>query len=138
MRHLFIDLETFSEVPITSGTHVYAASAEVMLLAYAFDEEPVQVVDLTLTGALFPDAVVEALLYAESDVTVVIHNSHFDRTVLRHAYGLNVPRARIHDTMVQALSHSLPGALGQLCEVLGLSADKAKDKDGKRLIQLFC
>ena len=39
--------------------------------------------------------------------------------------------------MVQAMAHSLPGSLGMLCEVLGLPADKAKDKDGKRLIQLF-
>ena len=139
MRRLYLDLETFSEVPITSGTHVYAASAEVMLLAYAFDEEPVQVVDFTTSPpGLVPDEVDEALRYPNPDIEVVIHNSHFDLTVLRHVYGLNVPRARIHDTMVQALSHSLPGALGQLCEVLGLPADKAKDKDGKRLIQLFC
>jgi DNA polymerase len=40
--------------------------------------------------------------------------------------------------MVQALSHGLPPSLGQLGEVLGLPADKAKDKDGKKLIHLFC
>lgn len=40
--------------------------------------------------------------------------------------------------MVQALAHSLPGALGALCEVLGVPQDKAKDKEGKSLIQLFC
>lgn len=40
--------------------------------------------------------------------------------------------------MVQALAHSLPGALGALCEVLGVPQDKAKGKEGKSLIQLFC
>jgi DNA polymerase len=40
--------------------------------------------------------------------------------------------------MVQALAHGLPGALGALCEVLGVPQDKAKDKEGKALIQLFC
>src|SRR5690606_24123352 len=45
---------------------------------------------------------------------------------------------RWEDTMVQALSHSLPGALGSLCEIFGLEADVAKDKAGKQLIQLFC
>ena len=145
MRYLYLDLETFSEAPITNGTHVYAASAEVLLLAYAFDEEPVQVVDFTDVTRRFPASVYDALFNANT--TVVIHNSHFDRTVLRHALNVEIPfegspvagaTARIHDTMVQALSHGLPGSLGQLCEVLGLPSDKAKDKDGKRLIQLFC
>ncbi|MGJ0638236.1 DNA polymerase [Xenorhabdus bovienii] len=49
-----------------------------------------------------------------------------------------IPLERLHDTMVQALAHGLPGALGALCEVLGVSADKAKDKEGKALIHLFC
>jgi DNA polymerase len=40
--------------------------------------------------------------------------------------------------MVQALSHGLPGSLDQLCETLKVPQDKAKIKDGKRLIQLFC
>ena len=40
--------------------------------------------------------------------------------------------------MVLAYEHGLPGALGALSEVLHLPQDKAKDKDGKRLVQLFC
>jgi DNA polymerase len=68
---------------------------------------------------------------------VVIHNSHFDRTVIRHALGIDISTSRIHDTMAQALSHGLPGSLGMLCEILGLPTDKAKDKDGQRLIQIF-
>lgn len=40
--------------------------------------------------------------------------------------------------MVQALAHGLPGALGALCEVLGVPQDKAKDTEGKSLIQLLC
>jgi len=34
--------------------------------------------------------------------------------------------------------HSLPASLGTLCDVLGVPSDKAKDKDGKKLINLFC
>jgi DNA polymerase len=68
--------------------------------------------------------------------TVVIHNSAFDRTVLRE-HGVHIPVEKIHDTMVQALMHSLPGSLDMLCDLLGVPVDKAKDKDGKRLIQLF-
>jgi len=105
-----------------------------MLCAWAIDDGPVQVLDLT-AGFLSPE--LDGLMQDHS-VTVVIHNSHFDRTVIRHAWGYDIPTSRIHDTMIQALSHSLPASLGDLCTVLGLPADKAKDKDGKRLINLFC
>ena len=137
MIDLYLDLETYCTVPIAHGTHAYAAKAEVMLLAYAVGEDDPQVLQ-------FPDEIhsdrwaqLRATL-GEPSVRVVIHNSHFDRTVLRHAMGIDIPTSRIHDTMVQALSHGLPPSLGQLGEVLGLPADKAKDKDGKKLIHLFC
>jgi DNA polymerase len=67
---------------------------------------------------------------------VVIHNSAFDRTVLRHC-GVHIPVDKIEDTMVLALQHSLPASLGKLCDILGVPQDKAKDKDGRRHIQLF-
>ena len=137
MIDLYLDLETYCTVPIAHGTHAYATKAEVMLLAYAVGEDDPQVLQ-------FPDEIhsdrwaqLRATL-GEPSVRVVIHNSHFDRTVLRHAMGIVIPTSRIHDTMVQALSHGLPPKLGQLGEVLGLPADKAKDKDGKKLIHLFC
>lgn len=133
MRTLYLDLETYSETSITHGTHAYAADAAILLCAWAWDDAPVQVTDFT-AGEQLPDDVLKGL----PDAEVVIHNSHFDRTVIRHVWGVDIPTDRIHDTMVQAMAHSLPGSLGMLCEVLGLPADKAKDKDGKRLIQLFC
>lgn len=33
MKKLYLDLETYSETPITYGTHAYAANAEIMLFA---------------------------------------------------------------------------------------------------------
>ena len=135
MRTLYLDLETYSKTPITHGTHAYAADAEILLVACAWDDEPVQVLDYANNEASVTALMANLTL---PDVTVVIHNSHFDRTVLRHTWGVDIPAERIHDTMVQALSHGLPASLGMLCEVLGLPADKAKDKDGKRLINLFC
>jgi len=136
MRTLYLDLETFSKTPITHGTHAYAANAEILLAAWAWDDAPVQVTDFTTSPPeqIPPDV---STFANDPDVEVVIHNSHFDRTVIRHVWGIDIPTKRIHDTMVQAMAHSLPGSLGMLCEVLGLPSDKAKDKDGKRLIQLF-
>ncbi|WP_415186351.1 DNA polymerase [Serratia rubidaea] len=64
--------------------------------------------------------------------------------MLRHALQHHLPGVmaggveRWRDTMVQALAHGLPGALGALCDVLNIPQDKAKDKEGKALIQLFC
>ena len=141
MTRLFLDLETFSEVPITNGTHAYAAGAEVMLFAWALDDGPVQVWDCTV-GEGPPEALEAAL--RDPSIDIWAHNSHFDRTVLRNAPPCQAAKpvgydiARWRDTMVQALAHSLPGALGALCEVLGVPADQAKDKRGKQLIQLFC
>ena len=130
-----MDLETYSKTPIAHGTHAYAADAAILLVAWAVDNDAVQVCDVTSFEK--PPGELDACL-RDPEVLIVIHNSHFDRTVLRHAWGLDIPATRIHDTMVQALSHGLPASLGMLCEVLGLPADKAKDKDGKRLINLFC
>ena len=133
---LWGDLETYCEIPINNGTHAYAEGVEVMLFAWAIGDEPVSVWDLT-AGEPIPSRLRKAI--ADPDTLLYFHNSHFDRTVLRHAMPELAPDVtRWRDTMVQALAHSLPGALGALCEVLGVPQDKAKDKEGKALIQLFC
>ncbi|EKQ3823737.1 DNA polymerase, partial [Escherichia coli] len=141
MQKLWLDLETFSEIPIKNGTHVYAEGVEIMLFAWAIDEDPVSVHDLT-TDYNLPTRLLTAL--SDESVLIYAHNSHFDRTMLRHAL-LHTPQCvvagsakRWRDTMVQALAHGLPGSLGELCEILGVPQDKAKDKEGKALIQLFC
>lgn len=134
MATLFLDLETFCETPISAGTHRYAEKAEIMVVAFAFalGDGPVDVIDCTLGS--WRAGLMELLHHADQ---VVIHNSHFDRTVLAHN-GFDLPVEKVHDTMVQALAHSLPGSLGKLCEILQIPTDQAKDKRGKALIQLFC
>jgi DNA polymerase len=133
-RKLWIDLETFSSVAIKHGAHRYATQAEIILLAWALDDGPVSVWDCTLDP--LPPA---ELLHAEFD-EIWAHNSGFDRTVLRACKPHLVPTEPSHwrDTMVQAYAHGLPGALGTLCDILGVPTDKAKDKEGKTLIRLFC
>jgi DNA polymerase len=130
---LFFDCETYCETPITHGTHAYAEGASVILASYAWDDEPAACLDMTDGSTSLADL---QNLMDKAD-TVVIQNSAFDRTILRHV-GVNLPVEKVHDTMVQALSHSLPGSLDKLCQVLNVPTDLAKDKDGKRLIHLFC
>lgn len=78
-------------------------------------------------------------LFADPDARVVMHNGmNFDRQVFASNGFGEIPAEKIIDTMVLAYEHALPGSLEQLCEAFRLDADHAKDKDGKRLIQIFC
>lgn len=135
MTLCFYDKETFSEIPISHGVHRYAEKAESMIDAYAFNHGPVRVWDRT-DGSAMPEDLKEA--FEDPTVTFVIHNSFFDRTILRLVDGIDLPTERIHDTMAQARTIGLPGSLKTLCGILKISSDKAKDKKGKDLIQLFC
>lgn len=134
MPNLYFDLETYSDVPISAGTHAYAEGAQAIVAAWALDDGPVQVA--AIDGPLDQLPVYELLL--DPSITIVAHNSYFDRTILRVSHGLDIPASRWRDTMVAALAHSLPGALGRLSEIMKLPVDKAKDKKGKALIRLFC
>ena len=125
---LWLDLETFSDVSLSGGVHNYAPRSEVLLTACARDDEDVVVYE-GLPGFL--------QRYVDEADEVVIHNSHFDRTVLAH-HGVIIPTSKLHDTMARALAHSLPGGLGALCDVLQIPTDKAKDKEGRQWINLFC
>jgi DNA polymerase len=132
----FHDLETYSTVPINNGTWAYAEKAEVLLWAYAMEQGPISVWDVA-SGAPMPADLADML--ADPDVRTCWHNGGmFDSVVLKLAMGVDIPLPRLHDTLVQALAHSLPGSLGALCEVLRIDTDKAKDKAGKQLISLFC
>lgn len=134
MPTLFLDLETYCETPISHGTHRYSETVEITVAAWAWDDAPVEVLDMTLAGDAGRRGLRKALDRADK---VVIHNSHFDRTVLAHN-GINLPAEKVVDTMVVALAHSLVGSLGQLCDIMQIPTDQAKDKRGKSLIQLFC
>ncbi len=139
---LALDCETFCELPITVGSYRYAEECEIMLISYAIDDEPAEVLDLTAQDAKTSFVEAHSKLdfirqrIDEAD-EIVIQNSAFDRIVFA-AHGITIPVEKIVDTLVIALLHSLPGKLEQLCDVLGVPTDKAKDKAGKKLIQLFC
>lgn len=136
MQTLYFDLETYSEVDLKiHSTHRYAAAAEVLLFAYAVGDGEPKVWDLTAGGPM-PKDLANALW--DPGVELVVQNSHFDRTVLRHAMGITLDTRRIYDTMIGAMAHSLPGALGKVGACLGIPVDEQKDKRGTELIRLFC
>ena len=136
-NELFCDLETYSERNLkVNGTHSYAEKSEIMLFAWALNDEPAQVWDKT-DGSPMPEEL-RYHLYNQKTLTIWHNGGNFDRTIMKHAMGFQLSFQRIHDTMVQALCHALPGALDKLCDVLAVPFDKAKDKEGKQWIKLFC
>ena len=137
MTTLWFDCETYSECDLKAhGTHRYAEheSTEIMIAQWALDDGEPVVEDLT--GQFRSPSLITLL--EDPTVTVVAHNSAFDRTLIRHVWGIDVPVERWRDTMVKGLAHSLPGALGKIGAILGLDEDKQKDKRGTQLIHLFC
>lgn len=143
MSYLYLDFETFSEADLKKvGSYAYAEhpTTEVLICTYAFDDEPVQVWDCT-DGSDMPGDLHRALrrlVKPNSRIKMVWHNgSMFDRLIMKHCWGFGIPVSNTIDTMIWAFRHALPGSLDALCEVLGVSADNAKDKRGKALIQRF-
>ena len=133
---LYCDLETWSTTPISNGVYRYAEGAEVLLWAYALDDAEPSVWDVTRGDPMPAD--LRAALDDPSVMTVWHNGAQFDRVVLERAMGIYLPISRIHDTMVQALAHSLPGSLATLCEVLKVPQESAKLADGKKLVRKFC
>lgn len=143
MTTLWFDCETYSECDLKAhGTHRYAAhpSTCITVAQWAIDDGEPQVVDCTEPphpAKVSPLRMLKTALLDPS-VTIVAHNSAFDRTLLRHCWGVDVPVERWQDTMIKAMSHGLPGGLDKIGQIVGLEADQAKDKRGRELIQLFC
>ena len=139
MRRIFADLETRSRRDIRYGTYAYAEDCEVLLWAYALDDDPVRVWDLTAQAEMPAD--LRWALDHPGEVRWVWHNgANFDCVVLARARNVHadIPADIVDDTLVIAYSHGLPGALGSLCDVYGLAEDQAKEKDGRRLVLKFC
>ena len=140
MKYLFADLETFSPLNLPQVGFRYAEDCEILLWGYAIDTEPARVWDCTNPQTKeMPEALAKALKEVQAgERKIVWHNGMMFDTVVLAAHGYHIPLEMIVDTMVIAYQHGLPGALGDLCDVLRMPTDKAKDKDGKRLVQLFC
>lgn len=141
MTTLWFDCETYSECDLKAhGTHRYAEhpSTEITVAQWAIDDGEPRVWDCTDKNAN-PQLWGELrVMLDDPRVTIVAHNSMFDRTLLRHCWGIDVPVSRWQDTMIKGMAHGLPGSLDKIGQIMGLDADQAKDKRGRDLIQLFC
>lgn len=137
MKHLSIDIETYSSVNISkAGAHKYAESEdfEVLLFAYKEDAQPTKVVDL-VSGEKIPPHIVAAL----SDAAVIKHafNAAFEWICLNRA-GYSTPIEQWRCTMIHGLYCGYPAGLEAIGKAIGLPEDKQKLSAGKALINYFC
>lgn len=137
-RVLHIDLETYSDIDIGKcGAYRYVDSPnfEILLLAYAYDDEPVTVIDVAQREG-WPTQVLDDIL--SSDITKVAHNAAFERICLSKFLNTHLDPKAWHCTMVHALSLGFPASLADVGKALNLGEDKQKMAVGKRLITYFC
>lgn len=130
-------METYSSVDLAkSGLYKYVDSPdfEILLLAYAWDDDPVQVLDLTGEHPAELDAVIAAI--ENPDITKVAHNCAFERACLRKYLGCSLFANEWQDTMILAAMNGLPQSLDAAGAALRLQDQKIKD--GTSLISYFC
>lgn len=136
MRHMHIDIETFSSIDIEkSGMYKYVQSPDfqILLFAYSFDGQPVQIVDLAQGEELPPD-----IIFALQDPIVIKHayNTAFEWYCINKFYRSPLEQWRC--TMIHALYCGFPAGLNRVNEAMGLPEDKKKHSTGQALIRTFC
>ena len=137
MKHLSIDIETSSDVDIRKcGAFKYAESEafRIMLLAYAFDDEPVEVIDLE-KGEEIPLFLLQAL--QDKEVIKHAYNASFEWLCLNRV-GYKTPIEQWQCTMIHAMYLGFPAGLEATGEAVGLPEDKKKLAIGRQLIKYFC
>ena len=135
MRHLNIDIETYSPNDISFGVYKYSESEEfeILLFSYAYDFGEVHIVDLA-SGEKIPDDVVLDL--RRDEVIKHAYNAQFEITCLNRA-GYDTPVEQWRCTMIHGAYLGYPMGLAKLGKALGLPQDKMKDKAGAALIRYF-
>lgn len=135
MRTLAIDIETYSSIDLVkSGVYAYSESSdfEVLLLAYAMDDEEVQIIDFA-SGDDVPEEILKAV--TDPSVLKTAYNANFERTCLAKHFRIPMPPEQWRCSSVHSLMLGLPGHLDGVARCLKLKEQKMKE--GKALIRYF-
>lgn len=137
---LHIDIETYSKTDLGQhGVYRYTEdpSFRILLFAYAYDDEPVQIVDLD-NGEKLPENVLHDL--TDPDVLKVAFNASFERICLSKyldlPYGTYLDPEQWRCARAQSL-YLGTGAASLKSIGLFLGIDSQKLESGKNLISLF-
>jgi DNA polymerase len=138
-RLVFVDFETRSlrelrgQTSVGLSNYTMDASTEAIILAWALDnEEPNVYFPL---WQVMPEELKKAL--EDSSVDIVAYNSAFERNVFLYVLGIDLPVSRFQDPQPSARYLSLPGSLEDVGGILKLPDELKKDKEGKRLLDVF-
>ena len=131
---LSLDIETYSDVDLSKcGVYRYVeGDFHILLLAYAFDDEDVRIVDLAC-GESIPHDVLEAI--GRPDVKKAAWNAQFERVCLGHYLERTLPPDSWFCTMIHAAALSLPLSLKGAAAVL--KVEEQKEGAGEALIRFF-
>ncbi|MBN7575996.1 hypothetical protein C1H57_12590 [Clostridium sp. 2-1] len=138
MDILSIDVETYCDLDIKNvGAYRYCEhpSFEILLFAYAFNDEPVEILDFT-DFDLLPERVLKAL--EDPQVIKSAFNANFERNAIYRFHDLLMVPEQWQCTMIKALTLGLPSSLDMVGKALHFPENKQKMKEGKSLIQYFC
>ena len=135
MRELFLDIETYSPVDLkTCGNYKYVEHPEfeIILLAYAFGDEPVQIIDPEIDG--YPEEFMQGM--RDPNTKKLAFNAQFERICFRRI-GVDIPIDQWECVMVKSAYCGYPLSLEQVSKAMRLE-EKGKLSIGKALIRLFC
>ena len=137
MQVLHLDIETYSDISLNDcGVYKYVDSPnfEILLLAYAIDDEPVQIIDLA-SGENIPEDIADAIF--NKSIIKSAFNAQFERVCLSKHFSTIISPESWHCTMVHAATLGIPGSLDSVSKALGFPLDKQKLYTGKNLIRIF-
>ena len=135
MKTLAIDIETYSSIDLrTSVVFAYteANDFEILLFAYAFDDEEVQIIDLA-QGEELPNEIIEAL--TDPSIIKTAFNAQFERTCLSKHLNIEMLPEQWRCSQVHSLTLGLPISLAGVAKCLKLETQKMDE--GKALIRYF-
>ncbi len=135
MQVLHLDIETYSSAPLPKcGVYRYCDSPdfEILILSYAFDNEPVVTIDMAC-GEKLPDEFLQAL--EDPNILKIAHNASYERVCFSKHFGHWLDPNQWRCTMVMAWYSTLPGRLADVAVALKLTEQKMEE--GKELIRYF-
>jgi DNA polymerase len=107
-------------------------STEILMLAWAIGEGEV---NIWFPHQPLPKDLKDGL--EDPKVELTAFNSSFERYLLWHKMGYEIPASRFQDPQASGRYLSLPASLAEQGEVLGLPPELQKDKRGEELIDMF-
>ena len=134
---LSLDFETYCEADLRQvGSDVYTRhpSAEILMGAYKLNGSRIAQWD-EAQGEEPPRELTEALI--DPEVEKWAWNSAFEMNCIRHIWKKPVDVRQWKDSMVLAQLCGFPGQLEKAGPAVGLSADKLKIADGRKLMRIF-